>query len=79
MTTGILSSVNLIAGAGILGNVGGFPITANTELSNAISSYTSIPVVSRFLAITQSGYVNQNIVANTFPALTDAIPTAYQS
>ena len=40
MTIGILSSVNLIAGAGILGNVGGYPIDANADLTNAISSYT---------------------------------------
>jgi hypothetical protein len=79
MATGILSSVNLIAGAGILGNVGGYPIVANTDLSNAISSYTTTNVVARFLAIASSGYVDQNIVANTFPALTDAIPSAYQS
>jgi hypothetical protein len=79
MTTGTLSSVNLIAGAGILGNVGGYPIDANADLSNAISSYTSTNVVARFLAIASSGYVDQNIVANTFPALTDAVPTAYQS
>jgi len=79
MTTGTLSSVNLIAGAGILGNIGGYPIDANADLTNAISSYTSTTVVERFLAIASSGYVNQNIVASTFPALTDAVPTAYQS
>ena len=79
MTIGILSSVNLIAGAGILGNVGGYPIAANTDLSNTLSNYTSTNVVARFLTIAASGYVDQNIVANTFPALTDAVPTAYQS
>jgi len=79
MATGTLSSVNLIAGAGILGNVGGYPIAANTNLTTAISSYTSTTVVARFLAIAESGYVDQNIVANTFPALTDAVPTMYQS
>ena len=79
MATGILSSVNLIAGAGILGNVGGYPVDANADLSNAISSYTSVNVVARFLTIASSGYVNQNVVANSFPALTDAIPTAFQS
>ena len=79
MATGILSSVNLIAGAGILGNVGGYPIDANADLSNAISSYTSVNVFARFLTIASSGYVNQNVVANSFPALTDAIPTAFQS
>ena len=79
MTIGILSSVNLIAGAGILGNIGGYPIDANADLTNAISSYTATTVVERFLAIAASGYVDQNIVANTFPALTDAVPSAYQS
>ena len=79
MITGTLSSVNLIAGAGILGNVGGMPIDANSDLSNAISSYTSVGVVSRFLSIAQSGYVDQNIVANIFPALTNAVPSAAQS
>jgi hypothetical protein len=79
MTTGTLSSVNLIAGAGILGNVGGQPITANADLTNAISSYTATTIVARFLAIASSGYVDQNIVASTFPALTDAVPTAYQA
>lgn len=75
---GSLSSLNLIAGAGILGNVGGVPITANTNLSNNISQYTSVSVVSRFANIVSSGYINQNIVANSFPALVNAIPTAYQ-
>jgi len=79
MTTGTLSSVNLIAGAGILGNVGGQPIAANADLTNAISSYTATTIVARFLAIASSGYVDQNIVASTFPALTDAVPTAYQA
>jgi hypothetical protein len=79
MITGILSSVNLIAGAGILGNIGGNPIDANADLGNAISSYTSTNVVARFLTIASSGYVDQNIVANTFPALTNAVPSAYQS
>jgi hypothetical protein len=54
-------------------------IDANANLSNAISSYTSVNVVARFAAISTSGYVNQNIVANIFPALTNAVPTAYQS
>lgn len=79
MITGILSSVNLIAGAGILGNIGGNPIDANADLGNAISSYTSTNVVARFLTIASSGYVDQNIVANTFPALVNAVPSAYQS
>ena len=79
MASGILSSVNLIAAAGILGNIGGYPIDANADLGNAISSYTSVNVVARFQAIVLSGYVDQNIVANIFPALTNSVPTAFQS
>lgn len=75
---GTLSSVNLIAGAGILGNVGGAPISANTNMVNAMTNYTAINVVSRFANIAASGYVSINIVANTLPALTNSIPTAYQ-
>jgi hypothetical protein len=76
---GTLSSVNLIAGAGILGNVGGVPIAANTDLANNISSYTSLTAVSRFAAIATTGFVSINIMANTLPALTNAIPLAYQT
>jgi len=75
---GTLSSVNLIAGAGILGNVGGVAIQANADLTSNISSYTSVPVVSQFASIASSGYISINVVANTFPALTNAVPTAYQ-
>lgn len=76
---GTLSSVNLIAGAGILGNVGGVAIGANADLTSNISTYTSVPVVNQFATIASSGYISINVVANTFPALTNAIPTAYQS
>ena len=76
---GTLSSVNLIAGAGILGNVGGVPIAANTGVANNISTYTSLSVVSRFAALVATGYVPLNIVSGTFPALTNTIPTAFQS
>jgi hypothetical protein len=75
---GTLSSVNLIAGAGILGNVGGVPISANASVSSNISAYTSVPIVSRFAALVATGYVPLNIVSGTFPALTNSIPTAFQ-
>jgi hypothetical protein len=75
---GTVSSVNLIAGAAILGNIGGAPIGANTGLSANVNTYTSVAVVSQFGA-SVGGYVSINIVANTIPSLTNAIPTAYQS
>jgi hypothetical protein len=75
---GSLSSINLIAGAAILGNIGGVPIGANAQVVTNINSYTSVSVVSQF-GSSVGGYVSINIVANTFPSLTNAIPTAYQS
>lgn len=85
---GNLSSVNLIAGAGILGNVGGVAIIANAELSNNISTYSTIPVVYQFANVVSTGNsvlnsttmtVLQNLSGNIFPAVTDAIPSAYIS
>lgn len=76
---GTLSSVNLIAGAGILGNIGGVSILANANLTSNIATYTSVAIVNQFANITNSGYISINVVANSFPALTNAVPTAYQS
>jgi len=75
---GTLSAVNLTAAAGLLGNIGGVALAANADLTSNISSYTSVGVVSQFANIANSGFVSINIVANTFPALTNAVPTAYQ-
>lgn len=75
---GSLSSINLIAGAGILGNIGGVPIGPNVGLTANINSYTSVAVVNQFAGLASSGYVSINVAANSFPALTNAIPTAYQ-
>lgn len=76
---GTLSAVNLTAAAGLLGNIGGVALAANADLTSNISSYTSVGVVSQFANVASSGFVSINIVANTFPALTNAVPTAYQS
>jgi hypothetical protein len=76
---GTLSSVNLIAGAGILGNVGGVSIIANSNLTLNIATYTSVAIVDQFANIANSGYISVNVVSNTFPALTNGVPTAYQS
>lgn len=76
---GTLSSVNLIAGAGILGNVGGVTLLANSNLTLNIANYTSVGIVDQFANIATSGYISVNVVSNTFPALTNGVPTAYQS
>ena len=75
---GTLSAINLTAAAGLLGNIGGVPLSANVDLTSNISSYTNVGVVNQFANVASSGFVSVNIVANTFPALTNAVPTAYQ-
>lgn len=86
MVIGQLSSVNLIASAGILGGIGGNPIGANATMLSDISTYTNINVVSQFsnvkstansvLSNTTAITLN-NLTSNTFPSLTNAVPTAY--
>ena len=65
---GSVTSVNLIAGAGILGNIGGYPIDANANLTNSISSYTTLSIVSDYANIVGTGYIGYNTVSSTFPA-----------
>jgi hypothetical protein len=88
MAFGTLSSVNLIAGAGILGNVGGVPIAANSAVIASINDYFAIPAVLQFANVkfTSANVLTANttvelysLAANTFPALTDVVPTAYIS
>lgn len=85
---GFLSSVNLIAGAGILGNVGGVPISANSAVITSLSDYSNLSVVLQFANVKSTGNAVltsntmsalNNLAANIFPALTDAVPSAYQS
>jgi hypothetical protein len=79
------TAVNLIAGAGILGNVGGVALAANTALGNAISTYTSNSTVSRFANIVSSaasnagGAITYSVVSSTAPWLTNSLPAAYSN
>jgi len=83
---GYLSSVNLIAAAGILGNIGGVPIAANANALNNLSSYNSLAAVVQFANVKStgnsvlSGSVETslcNLAGNVFPSLTNAVPSAY--
>ena len=83
---GFLSSVNLIAGAGILGNIGGVPISANTTAVADIASYDALPVIVQYTNVKNTGNVVlssstvvdlENLAGNTFPAVTNSIPSAY--
>lgn len=83
---GVVSSVNLIAGAGILGNIGGVPLAANSTAISTIGTYDNFAVITQFANVkTTSNLVLLsnvvtslcNLAGNTFPAVTDAIPSAY--
>ena len=86
---GTLSSINLIAGASILGNVGGTALAANTTLVADIASYNSLAVVSQFANVISGAAGNianvsgatltslKNLAGDIFPAVTNAMPSAY--
>jgi hypothetical protein len=83
---GSLSSVTLIAGAGILGNVGGVALAANSTAVASISSYNSLSVIAQFANVVATGNsalssstMNSltNLAGNIFPAVTNAVPSAY--
>lgn len=85
-----LSSVMLIASDGLLQNQG---LAISGNLTIAINSYTSTVPVSDYLGILSSAFANvgsandqittntfsslQNLAASNFPAITDAVPSAY--
>lgn len=85
-----LSSVMLIASDGLLQNQG-FAISGN--LTIAINNYNSTAPVSDYLGILSSAFANvgtgndqitantfsslQTLAASNFPAITDAVPSAY--
>ena len=86
---GTTTALNLIAGAGILGNVGGVALAANAALANNIAVYTSTTPASQFINILATGIGNgmvlsnaaianlQILSSNLVPAFTDVTPTAY--
>jgi len=79
------SAVNLIAGAGILGGVGGVALASNIALGNAISAYTSVSIVGRFASIVSLAAANANsaityqTTSSTAPWITNSLPSAYSS
>lgn len=82
------SSLQLIAGAGILGNVGGVAIAANANTLTTINSFYAVPAISKYTNVVVSG---NTVLSNTvisslltlastsFPAVTDVTPSAYTS
>ena len=90
MSNGQYSSVMLIATDGLLQNQG---LNVSGNLTVAINAYANTTAVSSYLDILSTAFANvgvandqittstfssiQALAANTFPAITDAVPAAY--
>lgn len=92
MSQGQFSSVMLIANDGLLQNQG---LAISGNLTIAINAYNSTTPVADYLGILSSAFANvgvannqitantfyslQSLAASNFPAITDAVPSAYSS
>lgn len=74
MTSGTLTPLQLIAGAGLLQNQG---IESSPELAAAIAAYKDTGLMSAFYEAITAGAPIVAVTANTVPAFSDATPTAY--
>ena len=87
MTTSILTPLQLDAAAGLLQNQG---ISVNANLISAIGSYANTALIAPFLNTLSVGSTGnilsgnvildlETLAANSCPALSDSVPTAYSS
>jgi hypothetical protein len=74
MAGNILTPLQLIAGAGLLQNQG---LSVSPELSAAISAYSNTAVMSAFFDALANDSSLATLAANTVPAFSNSIPTAY--
>lgn len=76
MASGSLTPLQLIAGSGLLQNQG---LVASPELTAAINSYQATALITAYDQAIGAGANIVGITANTVPALSDSVPTAYVS
>ena len=74
MSGNVLTPLQLIAGAGLLQNQG---LAVSPELSAAIDAYSDTPVMTAFFEALASDSSLATLAANTVPAFSNSIPTAY--
>lgn len=74
MTTGILTPLQLIAGASLLQNQG---LGVSPALTAAIADYSNTPLMQAFLAAAALDSTLDTLAANTVPAFSNSIPAAY--
>jgi hypothetical protein len=76
MTGNTLTPLQLIAGASLLQNQG---LIVSPELAAAISAYSTTPLMSAFFSALALDSGLATLAANTVPAFSDSVPTAYSS
>jgi hypothetical protein len=77
MTRGILTPLQLIAGAGLLQNQG---ISVSPELSDAINAYLATPLITAYTDAVAAGASEvYNLSGNTVPAFTNSVPSSFSS
>jgi hypothetical protein len=77
MSTGnTLTPLQLNAAGGLLQNQG---LGVSPELAAAISAYTSTPLISAFLQALALAPGLATLAANSVPAFSNSIPTAYSA
>jgi hypothetical protein len=74
MSSNVLTPLQLIAGAGLLQNQG---LAVSPELTAAIDAYSDTPVMSAFFEALGSASGLATLAANTVPAFSNSVPTAY--
>ena len=76
MTISVLTPLQLIAGASLLQNSG---ISTSPTLTAAINAYLSTPLLTAYYNALNNGAPIYDSTANTVPAFTNSIPSAYDS
>jgi hypothetical protein len=76
MAGNVLTPLQLIAGASLLQNQG---LVVSPELTQAISAYSSTPLITAFLAARAQDSSLSTLAANSVPAFSNSVPSAYSS
>jgi hypothetical protein len=76
MATNVLTPLQLIAGASLLQNQG---LLVSPELTDAISAYSSTPLMQAYLAAEALDSSINTLAANTVPAFSNSLPAAYSA
>ena len=76
MAGNVLTPLQLIAGASLLQNQG---LVVSPELTQAIAAYSSTPLITAFLAARAQDSSLSTLAANSVPAFSNSVPSAYSS